>query len=135
MTAILIVDDDPDMAELLGHMIDILGYEHRFVRTPTEAIEACRERQPDAVILDVMLEDTDGWALYEQLIGITAAPIIFITAWRTSENRRKAADLQADGFLAKPISHQDFAAALQTALSQPAQRSVGHVTGTLPFEH
>ena len=123
MTAILIVDDDPDMAELLGHMIDILGYEHRFVRTADEAMQACRERQPDAVVLDVMLEETDGWALYDRLIPITDAPIIFITAWRTGENRRKAAALQADGFLAKPISHQDFASELRRVLSMPARRA------------
>src|SRR5512141_3040734 len=105
MTSILIVDDDPDMAELLGHMADILGYEHTFVRTAAEAIEACRQRDPDGVVLDVMLEETDGWALYQQLQGLTQAPIVFITAWRTGENRRKADALRADGFLAKPISH------------------------------
>ena len=123
MTRILLVDDDPDMAELLGHMVDILGYEHEFVRTGMEAIDACAARPPDAIVLDVMLEETDGWALYHQLTPITAAPIIFITAWRTSENRRKAEALHADGFLAKPISHQEFAAQLALVLGKPARRS------------
>ena len=122
MTAILIVDDDPDMAELLGHMTDILGYEHRFVRTGAEALAACAERQPDAIILDVMLEETDGWQLYEKLKPATQAPIIFITAWRTGENRARAQGLRADGFLAKPISHQDYAAALQRVIGKPALR-------------
>ncbi len=70
----------------------------------------------------VMLEETDGWALYEQLQGLTQAPIVFITAWRTGENRRKAEALRADGFLAKPISHQDFAAVLQRVVGKPARR-------------
>ena len=122
MTAILIVDDDPDMAELLGHMTDILGYEHRFVRTGAEALAACAERQPDAIILDVMLEETDGWQLYEKLRPATQAPIIFITAWRTGENRARAQGLRADGFLAKPISHQEFSAALQRVIGKPAAR-------------
>jgi two-component system OmpR family response regulator len=122
MTSILIVDDDPDMAELLGHMTDILGYEHRFVRTGAEALAACAERQPDAIVLDVMLEETDGWKLYEKLKPATQAPIIFITAWRTGENRARAQGLRADGFLAKPISHQDFAAALQRVIGKPAKR-------------
>jgi len=122
MTSILIVDDDPDMAELLGHMSDILGYEHRFVRTGAEALAACAERQPDAIVLDVMLEETDGWTLYEKLRPATPAPIIFITAWRTGENRTRAQGLRADGFLAKPISHQDFAAQLQKVIGKPAQR-------------
>jgi len=122
MTSILIVDDDPDMAELLGHMADILGYEHRFVRTGVEALAAIAARQPDAIILDVMLEETDGWRLFDQLQPATKAPIIFITAWRTGENRLKANALRADGFLAKPISHQDFAAALARVLGKPARR-------------
>lgn len=127
MTFILIVDDDPDMAELLGHMTDILGFEHRFVRTGSEALAACAERQPDAIVLDVMLEETDGWTLYEKLQPATQAPIIFITAWRTGENRARAQGLHADGFLAKPISHQDFAEALKRVIGKPAQRlSVPH---------
>jgi two-component system OmpR family response regulator len=122
MTSILIVDDDPDMAELLGHMTDILGYEHRFVRTGAEALEACAERQPDAIVLDVMLEETDGWTLYEKLKPATQAPIVFITAWRTGENRARAQGLRADGFLAKPISHQEYAAQLQRVIGKPALR-------------
>ena len=69
-----------------------------------------------------MLEETDGWALYQKLRPQTAAPIIFITAWRTGENRARAEGLHADGFLAKPISHQDFASALKRVLGKPARR-------------
>lgn len=122
MTFVLLVDDDPDMAELLGHMTDILGYEHQFVRTAAEAVAACQARDPDAIVLDVMLEETDGWALFKQLAPVTQAPIIFITAWRTGENRHKAEALRADGFLAKPISHQDYAAELGRVIGKPARR-------------
>ncbi len=122
MSLILIVDDDPDMAELLGHMCDILGYEHKFVRSGDEAIEICRRSRPDIVVLDVMLEDTDGWSIYARLANVTTAPIIFITAWRTGENRQKAESLLADGFLAKPISAQDFASQIQRVRGLPARR-------------
>lgn len=122
MARILIVDDDPDMAELLGHMTDILGYEHEYVPNGDLAFAACRRRQPDVIVLDVMLEETDGWAVYQRLIPVTNAPIIFITAWRTGENRMKADTMLADGFLAKPISHQDFTRQVQNALSRPARR-------------
>src|SRR5205085_10817873 len=124
LTPILIVDAAPDMAELLGHMADILGYQHRFVRTGAEALAACAQQPPDAIVLDIMLEETDGWALYHKLGPETTAPIIFITAWRTGENRARAEGLQADGFLAKPISHQDFAAALERVIGKPARRTL-----------
>lgn len=122
MPRILIVDDDPDMAELLGHMTDILGYEHQYVPTGAEAIEACQNDSPDAIILDVMLEETDGWAVFKELAPITKAPIIFITAWRTGENRQRAEAMRADGFLAKPISHQDYSRQLKLVLGKPARR-------------
>ncbi len=122
MTRVLIVDDDPDMAELLGHMTDILGFQHHFVQTGAEAIADCRRHPPDVIVLDVMLEETDGWAVYQQLAPITNAPIIFITAWRTGENRQRAEALLADGFLAKPISHQDFEHQLKRVIGKPARR-------------
>jgi DNA-binding response OmpR family regulator len=122
MTSILIVDDDPDMAELLGNMADILGLKHHYVPTGDEALEFCRNASPDVIILDVMLEETDGWAVYRQLVPVTDAPIIFITAWRTGENRQRANEMLADGFLAKPISHQDFERQVKTVLGRPARR-------------
>ncbi len=122
MSRILIVDDDPDMAELLGHMCDILHLEHEFVQTGQEALDICRQAPPDLIVLDVMLEETDGWAVYKELEPVTTAPIIFITAWRTGENRLKAEALLADGFLAKPISHQDFANQIKKVLGRPARR-------------
>jgi DNA-binding response OmpR family regulator len=127
MTRILIVDDDPDMAELLGHMTDILGFEHLYVPTGDQAVQVCQQSRPDVIVLDVMLEETDGWAVYGRLIPITDAPIIFITAWRTGENRMRAEAMLADGFLAKPISHHDFALQVNTAISRPARRLSGVV--------
>jgi len=122
MISILIVDDDPDMAELLGHMSDILGFQHRHVQTGEDALAACVRRQPDVIILDVMLEDTDGWHVFRRLASTTPAPIIFITAWRTGENRQRAEALLADGFLSKPISHQDFSRQIKAVLGRPARR-------------
>lgn len=122
MPKILIIDDDPDMAELLGHMTDILGYEHEYVPNGTKAIEVCQRAQPDVIILDVMLEETVGWDVFEMLTPFTQAPIIFITAWRTGENRQKAEAMLADGFLAKPISVQDFSQQVNAALNKPARR-------------
>lgn len=122
MSLILIVDDDPDMAELLGHMCDILGHRHKFVLTGGEAMAFCRSNRPDTIILDVMAEETDGWTIYRQLEPLTTAPIVFISAWRTGANRRQAEALRADGFLAKPISHQEFARQIQTVIGAPARR-------------
>lgn len=122
MARILIVDDDPDMAELLGHMIDLLGHTHHYVATGEGAVSACRTHPPDIIILDVMLEETDGWAVFDRIAALTAAPIIFITAWRTGENRLKAESMRADGFLAKPISIQDFTQQVNNALTHPARR-------------
>lgn len=122
MTTILLVDDDPDMAELLGHMCDILGFEHPYAQTGEGALTLCRTNPPDAIVLDVMLDETDGWTLFPKLTLVSDAPIIFITAWRTGENRARADGLKADGFLPKPISHHDFVQQLTEVLGKPARR-------------
>jgi two-component system OmpR family response regulator len=122
MPRALIIDDDPDMAELLGHMLDLLEYEHDYAPNGVGALDVCRKTRYDVIILDVMLEDTNGWVIYRELERVTDVPIVFITAWRTGENRLRAESLRADGFISKPISHQDFADQMHSVIGHPARR-------------
>ena len=63
------------------------------------------------------MAEADGWTVYDKLRSITAAPVVFVTAWSTSENANRARDL-GEVFIAKPISPDEFAAQLQTALNR-----------------
>lgn len=117
MTHVLVVDDDPDMATLLGRMATMAGYESTVVKTGNAALDIARETPPDVIVLDVMMAEADGWTIYDQLRAITAAPVVFVTAWSTKENANRARDL-GEGFITKPLSPNEFAAQLQIALDR-----------------
>ena len=68
MTRVLVVDDDPDMAALLGQMATMAGFEPTVVRNGEDALKAVDESPPDVVLLDIMMSGLDGWSVYEQLL-------------------------------------------------------------------
>lgn len=64
---ILIVDDDPDILELLFYNLEKQGYEVRIIENPQYAMSACLSFQPDLIILDIMMPDINGLALCKEL--------------------------------------------------------------------
>lgn len=111
----MVIEDDPDMAELLGHMVQMNGYEPAVFIVVDEALADARANPPDAILLDIMMEGTDGWTLCEWLREITSAPIAFVTAWRTGENAERAKAMGAR-FITKPLSHHDLGKELKAML-------------------
>ena len=80
---ILIVDDEPDICQLVSEALAEIGYEAISAANGKEALEAASKNQLDLFILDIYLPDTDGVVLYELLLGIPIyerTPIIFLTA-------------------------------------------------------
>ena len=123
--SILVVDDQPVNVQLLKRKLEREGIRVNAAFSGAEALEFVRSERPDLILLDVMMPDMDGLEVCARLQANEATrgiPIIFITAFRTSENRRRASQMAADGFLAKPISHHDFASQITAALQQPARR-------------
>jgi len=119
MTRVLVVDDDPDMAALLGQMAAMAGYEPTVVKNGEAALEAARDTPPDVVLLDIMMSGLDGWAVYDRLRAVTVAPVVFVTAWHTAENAARARDL-GEGFMTKPLSPEDLTAHVEGALKRGA---------------
>ena len=102
---ILIVEDEPDVRNLLDEVLREDGYEVSAVRDGAEAIAVLRRRRPDAILLDLMMAGLDGWdflALYRQLPG-PHAPVIVVTAAARGGVER-AHDSGADAVVTKPFS-------------------------------
>ncbi len=114
---ILVVDDDPDMLTLLGRMVELSGYEVAQARNGVEALRLIAERTPDVIILDIMMSNIDGWTLYAKLREMTAVPVIFLTAWRTGENAKRARDL-GERFASKPIALDELRKLITEALEE-----------------
>ncbi len=115
MHHVLVVDDDPDTVRLLGHMVSLAGYRVTLARSPSQALEIARTDAPDAVLIDVIMYEMDGWELFDRLRTITQAPVTFLTAYRTGENAQRARELGAT-YMTKPLSHGEFVRHLKETL-------------------
>ena len=101
---ILFVEDDRFLAEMFRQKLTIEGYQPIIAHTAVSAVLALREESPDAMILDVVLPDSECWMIVEYIRrkkDFRPVPILILTNWDNPEYRRKARDLKADAFIVK----------------------------------
>ncbi|RKT87399.1 two-component system, OmpR family, response regulator [Saccharopolyspora antimicrobica] len=114
---LLVVDDDPRLAELLETTLSLAGYEVEVVGSGAEALHACASTRPDLMVLDVMLPDMDGFAVCQRLIENEARlPVLFLTARDAVEDRVTGLALGADDYLTKPFSVLELLARVHVLL-------------------
>jgi DNA-binding response OmpR family regulator len=115
---VLVVDDDPDIRAMLGFS---LGGEFnvRFASGGVEAIEALASEPPDAMILDVMMPDCDGYAVLEARRERGLAPdthVVMLTCKTDERDLVRSWALGADAFISKPTDPEIIVAKLRVAL-------------------
>jgi two-component system, sensor histidine kinase SagS len=105
----LVVEDDPVMQILTPRMLQTLGYTARVTTNGEDAIRACREIPPDAVLMDVQMPRMNGLEATRELRrlqrheGLPPFPIIVLSAFHTPAERAACFDAGADGFITKPL--------------------------------
>ena len=104
MQKILVVEDDPDIQELLQNFLREAGYEVGTAFDGVEGLGAFEERDYDLVLLDVMLPKLDGFALCELIRRKSRVPIIMLTALSGEKEQIRGLDLQVDDYITKPFS-------------------------------
>lgn len=110
---LLLVEDDPALAELLEFRFEKEGYAVRSTPDGDEALEMSREDVPDLVILDWMIEGTSGIEVCRRLRRDEATahvPIIMLTARENEDDRIRGLDTGADDYLTKPFSPRELIA-------------------------
>ncbi len=115
---ILVVEDDPDIAELVEHHLSRAGYDTSVVATGTDALEHIRKR-PDLVVLDLMLPGLSGLEICRLMRSdpqTAAVPIIMLTARAEEEARVEGLELGADDYVTKPFSPRELVARLRAVL-------------------
>jgi two-component system OmpR family response regulator len=114
---VLVVDDDPDLAEVLSGALRYQGWEVRTAGDGARAVAEARELQPDAVILDVMLPDTDGFAVLRELHAVQPdVCVLFLTARDAVEDRIAGITAGGDDYVTKPFSLEEVVARLRGLL-------------------
>ena len=101
---ILLVDDEQGLLDMVCSILMDEGYRHiQRAGTVREALEAAADLQPELAILDVMLPDGDGFALFEKLKKMGDYPVLFLTARGEDEDKFKGLGLGADDYMVKPF--------------------------------
>ena len=116
MPKVLVVDDDQDLAEMLGIVINGAGMDVEIIGRGDEAIEAFRENKPDLVLLDLMLPGLDGIEVCKQIRNESMVPIVMLTAKGDSQDVVSGLEAGADDYIVKPFSVPELLARVTALL-------------------
>ncbi|HEY6426744.1 MAG TPA: response regulator transcription factor [Acidimicrobiales bacterium] len=129
---ILVVDDEPNIAELLSAALSFEGYEVGVAATGAEALEQVRTFRPNLVMLDVMLPDFDGTEVCKRLRNQgEQVPIVFLTARDTVEDKVEGLSM-GDDYVTKPFSIDELMARVGAILRRAGEVAAAD-TSTLQF--
>ena len=113
---ILVVDDDPTVAEVVVRYLRRDGYAVDTAGDGLAALAQVQEAPPDLVVLDLMLPGLDGLEVCRRIRASSALPIIMLTARAEAVNRIAGLELGADDYLAKPFSPRELVARVKAVL-------------------
>jgi two-component system, OmpR family, response regulator len=114
---ILVVDDEPNIAELLAMALRLEGWDISIALSGSKALAAARKDRPDAVVLDMMLPDFDGLEVMRKLRSTTPdIPVLFLTAKDSVEDRVAGLTAGGDDYVTKPFSLEEVVARLRALL-------------------
>jgi DNA-binding response OmpR family regulator len=113
---ILIVEDEPSIAEVVELYLRRAGYQVRAERDGNAALKLLEQRLPDLIILDVMLPGVDGFSILRWIRDRGDTPVIFITARREEVDRIAGLELGADDYVVKPFSPQELVSRVRAVL-------------------
>ena len=114
---ILVVEDEPKMAALLIDYLHAAGYRADRLADGREVAAFVRGRQPDLVLLDIMLPGRDGFEVCRELRGFSDVPVIMLTARADEADRLAGLDLGADDYICKtPFSPREIVARVKAIL-------------------
>jgi len=113
---ILVVDDDKKIVELVTLYLKKDGYQVLAAFDGRQAIDLARRRQPDLIVLDLMLPQVDGTDVCRILRAESEVPIIMLTGRSTDEDKLAGLDLGADDYVTKPFNPRELLARIRAVL-------------------
>ncbi len=117
---ILVVDDDKKIVELVSLYLRRDGYGVLTAYDGREALDVARAKQPDLVVLDLMLPELDGRDVCRLLRSESRVPIIMLTARTTDDDKLHGLDLGADDYVTKPFNPRELVARIRAVLRRAA---------------
>jgi two-component system, OmpR family, response regulator len=135
---VLVVDDEPNITDLLSMALKYEGFEVSVAHTGRQALKAVTEFRPALIVLDIMLPDVDGFEVTRRLSGRgDRVPILFLTARDATEDKVRGLTLGGDDYLTKPFSLEELIARVRAVLRRTdgaADRSARIAFGDLEMD-
>lgn len=123
MKKILLIEDDPDLYDLIQYNLEKEGYAFIGAKTGKGALDLCRRAKPDLVILDIMLPYSDGLDICRSMRRdpeLAPIPIIFVTARASESDRIVGLELGANDYMVKPFFMGELVARIRTQFRKSA---------------
>jgi DNA-binding response OmpR family regulator len=127
-TRVLIVEDDPDIAQLVARYLDKAGFSTQLVGNGREALQAVSAQPPDLIVLDLMLPQIDGMEVCRTIRAhpsTAVIPIIMLTARGEESERIVGLEIGADDYVGKPFSPGELVARVRALLRRTKRPANG----------
>src|SRR5207245_7375962 len=121
---VMVVDDAPDVANLVGTVLGDAGHEVKVIIDSRQALEAASDFHPDLVTIDVLMPSVDGISLCLQLRRNSDVPILFVSAKDEPPDRVVGLRIGADDYLGKPFDNDELAARVEALMRRDRSRTV-----------
>ncbi len=114
--SILVVDDEPSIAETVEYALKTEGFDVILAETGGEALSLFQEKRPDFIVLDVGLPDKTGFDVCREIRKTSEVPILFLTARESEIDRVVGLEIGADDYVVKPFSPRELTARVHAIL-------------------
>ena len=131
---ILLVEDEPAIAEPLAETLTREGFHLQVAGTAADAVDAATSLRPDLILLDLMLPDGSGFDVCREVRRSSQVPIIMLTARGDEADRVIGLELGADDYVVKPFSAREVTARVRAVLRRTAQAAAPAPEGEAPIE-
>jgi two-component system OmpR family response regulator len=121
---VLVVDDDPDIRDLVAHEAGQQGWDVLKAGTDAELADLLRQCTPDIVLLDIRLPDQDGLTIARRLRATSTIPIIMLTGMGSDVDRIVGLELGADDYVVKPFNPRELIARIKAVLRRTSSGAI-----------
>lgn len=115
-TKILVIDDDPNICDMLKLYFENEGYDVKAVNDGVEGVNFLKMFEPDLVLLDIMLPKKDGYQVCREIREVSSKPIIMVTAKGEIIDKVLGLELGADDFVVKPFDMKELSSRIKAVL-------------------
>ena len=121
---ILVVEDEPNVSELVALYLSREGFEVRVVEDGEMALEEFATWHPDLIVLDLLLPRIDGWEVCRRIRARSHTPIIMLTARTDDLDRILGLEMGADDYVSKPFNPQELVARVRAGAAPLKRRFI-----------